>query len=200
MGEAPGVRVELFEYISIATSLILSFSLARTLSNLAPVFTTGRRYWVHGLWVLGLLTYHVTLFWQLWLYGAVDSWTLAEFVLLLLGPVTLLIGVSLLVPTDPVASYRAHFEAIRVPFYGVLVAMQLQPIPLFYWAFDVPFAVHGLFIGNLVFAGIGLVGLIARNARVDGVLVCLFVLGVVSGSLAFNDHTTMIDSVEHLLE
>jgi hypothetical protein len=30
----------LFEYISIATSLMLSFSLARTLTNLAPVFAT----------------------------------------------------------------------------------------------------------------------------------------------------------------
>ena len=30
----------LFEIISIATSLILSFSLARTLTNLAPIFAT----------------------------------------------------------------------------------------------------------------------------------------------------------------
>ena len=51
----------LFEYISVATSLVLSFSLARTLTSCAPIFAADRRDWVHSTWVLGLLVYHATL-------------------------------------------------------------------------------------------------------------------------------------------
>ncbi len=82
----------LFEYISIATSLILSFSLARTLTNFAPIFTSENRYWVHSAWVVGLLVNHAILFWDIWLYQRVEVWTLVEFVLLLMGPIMLLIG------------------------------------------------------------------------------------------------------------
>jgi hypothetical protein len=121
----------LSEYLSVATSLILSFSLARTLTNLAPIIAAGRRYWVHSGWVLALLVYHATLFWQLWLYQSVGDWTLLKFVVLLLGPIMLLIGVSLLVPIETVPDFRAYFESMRGPFYSILIVMQLQPMIAF---------------------------------------------------------------------
>ena len=188
----------LFEYISIATSLILSFSLARTLTNVAPIFASVRRDWVHALWVLGLLAYHVTLFWQLWIYGEAASWTLVEFVVLLTGPITLLVSVSLLVPVEVADSYRSHFESVRVPFYSVLILMQVQPIPLLTFAFDIPFGFHALFVGNLVFAFAALVGLVVRRRVVDATLVCFFTVGVLSGLVTFNEHTNLLDTVRAL--
>lgn len=187
----------LFEYISIATSLILSFSLARTLTNLAPIFASEHRYWVHSAWVSLLLLNHVTLFWQLWLYQVVEVWTLVEFVLLLVGPIMLLIGASLLVPVGAVSDYRVYFESIRGPVYSVLIAIQLQQVPLLYLLFDVPL-MHPLHVSSLIFASAFIVGLVGRKRSIDMVLVCVFVLGVVGGLFVTNDHEVTRALVESL--
>lgn len=180
----------LFEYLSIGTSLILSFSLARSLTNLAPIFRRDRRYWVHVAWVLGLLFFHISLFWQLWLFRDVESWTLLGYVLLLMGPILLLIGVSLLIPAESVDDYRAYFESIRVPAYSVLIAIQLQNVPLLYVAFDVPVTdpLHfSAFVLALAFA----VGLIMRKRVVDVVLISIWIVAAVSGLYFVNDHELM---------
>ena len=179
----------LFEYLSIATSLILSFSLARTLSNLAPIFTSRNRYWVHSIWVLLLLLNHVTLFWQLWIFQGVADWTLFEFLLLLVGPIMVLIAASLLVPVSAVSDYRVYFESIRTPAYFVLIVMQVQQIPLLYLVFGVP-VFNLIHLGSVIVAGGFLVGLIGRRSGIDKVLVILFVLAVLSGLSVANDHET----------
>jgi hypothetical protein len=92
--------------------------------------------------VLALLVYHATLFWQLWLYQSVGDWTLLKFVVLLLGPIMLLIGVSLLVPIETVPDFRAYFESMRGPFYSILIVMQLQPMIALYFLFDLPVSFH----------------------------------------------------------
>jgi 4-amino-4-deoxy-L-arabinose transferase-like glycosyltransferase len=177
----------LFEYISIATSLILSFSLARTLTNLAPIFGPEHRYWVHGAWVLVILANHAHLFWQIWLFQSVEVWTLVEFVLLLMGPIMLLIGASLLVPVGAVPDYRIYFESIRGPFYSVLIVISVQPIPLLYLVSDIPL-IHPLHLSSLIFASAGVVGLVGRKRSIDMVLVCFWILGVVGGLFVSNDH------------
>ncbi len=177
----------LFEYISIATSLILSFSLARALTNLAPIFASEHRYWVHSAWVLVLLVSHASMFWTLWLYQDAEAWTLVEFVLLLVGPLMLLIGASLLVPVGSVPDYRIYFESIRRPFYSVLIVAQLQDVPLAYLLFDIPI-IHPLRLSNLILVSAFVVGLMGRKRSIDLVLVCFFILAVISGMYVNNDH------------
>ena len=186
----------LFEYISIAASLILSFSLAQALSNLTPIFARQRRYWVHSAWVVGLLIYHATLFWQLWLYQGVATWTLIEFLLFLLGPIALLISVSLLIPRQIADDYRVFFEQNRTLFYGVLIVMQLQPIPLIFLAFDLPLSFQPIFISNLVFVAAVVVGLVSARPLVDKVLVSFFLVGIIGGLFTLNDHETMLQLLQ----
>ncbi len=181
-----GSGMTLFEYISIATTLILSFSLARTLTNIAPIFSPEHRYWVHSAWVLGLLVLHAQLFWQIWLYQGVEVWTFVEFVLLLMGPIMLLIGASLLVPAGAVPDYRIYFESMRGPFYSVLIVITVQPIPLPYLLFDIPL-IHPLLLSNLIFAAAAVVGLVGRKRSIDMVLVCFMILGVIGGLFMKND-------------
>ncbi len=187
----------LFEYMSIATSLLLSFSLARTLTNLAPVFSADRRYWVHIVWVLLLLFNHASLFWQLWLYNGVESWTLVGFVLLLTGPIMLLIAASLLVPVEAPDDYRVYFESIRAPAYLLLIVMQLQQIPLLYLLLEVPL-IHPLHLTTAMIVLAFAIGLIGRRRSIDMVLVILFSLSVAGGLLVSNDHQAMREFVESL--
>ena len=177
----------LFEYISIATSLILSFSLARTLTNLAPIFASEHRYWVHSAWVLILLFTHANLFWGIWLYKDVEAWTLVEFVILLIGPFMLLIGASLLVPIAAPPDYRIYFESIRTPFYALLIVGSVQEVSLQYLVLDLPI-IHPLRLSNLIIISAFVVGIVGRNRSIDLVLVCFFIFGVISGIYVSNDH------------
>ena len=109
---------------------------------------------------------HAHLFWQIWLYQGVEDWTLVEFVLLLMGPIMLLIGASLLVPVRAVPDYRVYFESIRVPFYAVLIVIHVQPIPLLHLLFDIPL-INPQVLSNLVIASAGVVGLVGRKRSID---------------------------------
>jgi hypothetical protein len=157
------------------------------MTNLVPIFASEYRYWVHSTWVLGLLVSHASMFWQIWLFQAVEAWTLVEFVLLLMGPIMLLITASLLVPVEPVGDYRVYFESIRVPVYSILIVIQLQYIPLLYLLFDIPI-IHPLHLGSLIFASGFLVGLVGRKRSIDMVLVCFYILAIVGGFFLSNDH------------
>ena len=187
----------LFEYIAIATSLILSFSLARTLTNLAPIFSSEHRYWVHSVWVMALLVSHPSMFWQFWLYQSAEAWTLVSFVLVLMGPVMLLILASLLVPIGAVPDYRIYFESIRGPLYSVLIVMSVQDIPPTYLLFDIPI-IHPLRLGNLILVSVAVIGLVGRKRSIDVVLVCLWSLGVIGGVIASNDHEVTRGLLESL--
>jgi hypothetical protein len=160
-----------FEYIAIAPSLILSFSLARALANLGPVFSSDYRYWVHSLLVVVLLANHISIFWAYWAFHLKDAWTVLEFIFFLLHPVGLLISTSLLLPNAEVSDYREHFETVRTPYYSVwIVTMAADPLlgfvalefPIIHWAnlpsafIVVGFAAGIIYKSRLVDAGMAL--------------------------------------------
>ncbi len=118
-----------FEYITIATTLVLSFSFARTLSNVAPVLESNERYWVHTLWVVLLLVNHLTVFFGTAMQADVEIWTFAKFCAILVPPLIVLQSATVLLPNRPVTNFRKHIESIRVPFYVLwgLLGVLVQP-------------------------------------------------------------------------
>jgi hypothetical protein len=52
----------LFEYLSVAVSLVLALGLTHLLANLRAVVEPTRRYSVHALWVVYLLGHHSAAF------------------------------------------------------------------------------------------------------------------------------------------
>jgi hypothetical protein len=96
--------VTLFEYISVAFSIVLSLGAASLLRALRPVFAPDRRYWVHATWVVAILFSHAVAWWSLWSFSVVESWTLVTFLLVLLQPGVLYILASLLVGDAPGSS------------------------------------------------------------------------------------------------
>ncbi len=110
----------LFEYISVAFSIVLSLGAATLLGALRRVFTPGRRYWVHAAWVVTTLFMHAIAWWALWSFSAVESWTLPTFLLVLLQPAVLYLVASLLVGDEPATteSWREHFFRTRRWFFS----------------------------------------------------------------------------------
>ena len=106
-----------FEYVAIAASLILSFSLARALTNLAPIFVSRERYWVHSIWIVLLLANHLTVFFSTGTHHGVEHWTFGGMCLVLIMPVCMLVVASLVVPSARVeGGYQEYFDSVRVPF------------------------------------------------------------------------------------
>ena len=83
---------------------------------------------------------------------------------------------------------RPHLdECVEDPLYTVLIAISVQPIPLPYLLFDMPF-INPLLLSSLIFAAAAVVGLVGRKRSIDMVLVCFWILGAIGGWIANNDH------------
>ncbi len=118
-----------FEYIAIAYSMVLSFTVLRALSVLPHAVRIGRRYWVHTTWVCLTLGTTLLMFWNFWLYREIE-WTLPRLALVLANPSILYVMASLLAPGDPSAteSWREYFFSIRLRFFATAIAWDVSAL------------------------------------------------------------------------
>jgi hypothetical protein len=115
----------LFEYVTVAVSIVLSFGLVRLLDGVRPALARGRVYRVHAMWVAIKLLNHVVLWWALWNYRDAVAWNLARFAWVLLPPALLYLQATALVTRAPqdVADWKDHFFEIRRWFFTINVVL-----------------------------------------------------------------------------
>jgi hypothetical protein len=120
--------VTLFEFLTVALSIVLALSAGQLLTNVREVFDPTRRYWVHSVWVIHLLFQHVLVWWSFWAYRDVESWNLATFGVALLPPGVLFVCTSTLVPSysSTVESWESHFFEVRRWFFGARSAFVIS--------------------------------------------------------------------------
>ena len=113
----------LFEFLSVAVSIVLALSSGQLLLNLRDVFDRARRYWVHAVWVVHTLILHVLLWWSLWAFREIETWSLATFVLILVPAGLLFVCSSALVPnsTSDVTSWESYFFEVRRWFFAARI-------------------------------------------------------------------------------
>jgi hypothetical protein len=171
----------LFEYISVAFSVVLSLSAAQLLNNIRSVIDPARRDIVHGLWMAHVLILHVVVWWSLWSLRDV-SWNLGSFSLALSTPALLYVAANTLVPTDQSVSLREHFLAHRTVFFaarGLLVLSSIAGSNLF---LGMPLLTPARLVGVFLLA-IFAVGIASANRRVQvaiaiiGLLFEIFAVG-----------------------
>lgn len=153
----------LFEYLSVATSIVLSLSAAQLVTSLRVVLQPTRRYWVHGLWTFFALYVHLLIWWEFWGYRGVESWNLVQFALMLLNPGVLLFCSSTLVQreSDSDVSWEMYFFSVRKPVFCAFAMLPVVSV-LRRWALaDFPI----LSLANLP----------------ELLLICLFAAGFSSG-------------------
>jgi hypothetical protein len=114
-----GTDVTLFEFLSVAISIVLALSAAQLLTNFREVFDPSRRSWVHATWVVHVLLVHVFVWWSMWAFRDVE-WNLATFSVVLLPPGVLFVCSSTLVPSNSssVTSWGEHFFEVRRWFFA----------------------------------------------------------------------------------
>ena len=111
----------LFEYLSVALSIVLAFGATHILGNLRYVLDKDRRYWVHAIWVHLILIGVTAAFWVFWSYRDLE-WTYPRFLIALASPAIGYYNACTLIPEMPgsVASWREYFYATgRKRFFGL---------------------------------------------------------------------------------
>jgi hypothetical protein len=164
----------LFEYISVAFSVVLSLSAAQLLSNIRSVLDPARRDWVHGLWVVHLLILHMVVWWSGWALRDV-SWNLGSFSLALSAPALLYVTANALVPFDRSVSLREHFLANRTLFFTARGLVVLSAFAISYLHLGTPLLTPARLAGVFILA-ICAVGIVSANRRVQAVLAVLGLL------------------------
>jgi len=174
----------LFEYISVAFSIVLSLGAASLLQALRRAFAPDRRYWLHSTWVVTVLFMHAVTWWSLWSYSTVESWTLLTFLLVLLQPVLLYLQASLLVGDEPATttSWHEHFFRIRRWFFCVRVFYMTAVIAASWQVLDITLTHPARLFGVLLIA-LSVVGISSDGERTQAVLAVLSALLTIAAAL-----------------
>ncbi len=179
----------LFEFVTVAVSIVLSFGIVRLLDGLRPAFDAGRRYWAHAIWLVITLNGHVMTWWTLWSLARDVEWNYGRFLWLLVGPGILYLMSTALVTDEPraVPSWRDHYFEIRRWFFGTAALFSLNVHLTSYLLYGRPLLDTGSVLGVIILAG-ALLGFWSSNPRLHGaiavVLLALNFLGM--GALVFS--------------
>ena len=163
----------LFEYLSVATSIVLALSAAQLLTNLRSVMHRARRYWVHVLWIFLLLLGHLLVWWEFWGYRDVTSWNFAKFTLMLLNPGILFVCSNTLVHSESKVDkpWDEHFYQVRRSFFAVFGMLPLVSVLRRWSLADIPILSPNNFPELLVFLPFCVAGFAFKSRRIHASLV-----------------------------
>ena len=112
----------LFEYISVAISIIIALAIAEGLRGLQSALIPSRRYVIHVTWVFIKLANPIFYWWAIWGYRDFpESWNMGTFTLALVMPSIMYLQLHSLVSHNPeqVEDWRTHFYNQRRWFFGL---------------------------------------------------------------------------------
>ena len=159
--------MSVFSHLSVLISIVLGLGLTHLLSRLGELFQARaihgnavHVYWVQMAWVLIVFVAHVQLWWALFLWtDRLESASYFEFILVLLGPVTLFLASRIVLPDledNPTVDLKAYFHAIRPWFFTVLavypIVAAITEIALEDWSMR-PSRLMQIALSALVFPG-----------------------------------------------
>ena len=157
----------LFEYLSVAVSLVLALGLTHLLANLRAVVEPTHRYSVHALWVAHLLGQHAILWWACWDFHDGVSWDFFRFMYVLLGPGLLYVCSTVLVPraaTDR-QPWEDHFFRVHRWFFGAFILYGLWAIFLTWLLGSLPL-MHPYRVMQFAVIAVFVVGFLSQSRRV----------------------------------
>ena len=116
--------MSLFEYLTVAISIVLSMSIVRSLEAVGDVLDPARRDRIHLIWFLVKAFEPALVWWSIWALQDEPNWTYPSFLLCLSGPVLLFFQITTLTTREPddVPDWGTHFMASRRRFFGGFIA------------------------------------------------------------------------------
>lgn len=135
-------QIEVFNYLSVVTSIILGLGLGHLLTGIARMIGTGQPWsasWLYVGWVALLLPLYVIYWWSFWDYRKRVRWTFMGFFFLLIGPIGLYLITALLLPETPdhaPLDTTGHYLKVRRWLFGLWAMLQVWGIMLSPWLKD----------------------------------------------------------------
>jgi hypothetical protein len=151
--------VSLFEFLTVAVSIVLALGLVRLIHGLRLASGNSSRYWIHLGYVVMFIVNHLLFWWALWGFQTGVDWNFGRFLYVFIGPMLLYSLASTLIPDDAssVTCWRDYFYRIHRGLFlvwaGLVLHQALAPIliqnvlpwPAMRLVFGVAFA--GSFVG-----------------------------------------------------
>jgi hypothetical protein len=117
--------MSIFEFLSVAASIVLALGLGRLISSIPYVFDARKRDWLHALAFVTLIAGHILAWWRIWPLNSVSHWNILGFAILMGTPLSLYLAATALVSDNPegVASWRQHFMERSRWLFSSLIAV-----------------------------------------------------------------------------
>ena len=121
--------MSIFEFISVAVSIVLGLSLAQMLVRVSQFAgnPTGIRFYLpHTFWMINLTLLHFLMWWSFWDYRNVE-WNYGRFITIALEPLVLFLVTSIVVPSlsaSESVDLREHFHRVRHWFFGSFLILE----------------------------------------------------------------------------
>lgn len=161
----------LFEYLTVAISIVLSMSIVRSLEAVGDVIDPARRDPIHVTWFALKASQPALMWWSIWGLHDQPQWNYPAFLLCLAGPIFLFLQITTLVTREPdeVSDWREHFERCRRRFFLANLGLAGSG-PLLLIALGDLAAARMLMGGVAIETTVSLVGLSTSNRRVHALL------------------------------
>ena len=172
-----------FEFVSVAAALIYALAIGKLTSGIAMSLQTNKFYWIHAVWMIGLLLVCVLQWWGIWGMRTIE-WTPLSFLWLLMMPGLLLIRSSLLVGADPnsIESYETHFYRIRIRFFALSVLTGCQVLVGTWVLYEEPASTfRPIQAQGLIILSVSIIGLISPRRSIHGAIALSSVIAPIVG-------------------
>jgi len=102
----------IFEFLSVAASIVLALGLSTLITSIPYVFDSGKRDWLHALAFVALVAGHILAWWRIWPLSSVVNWNILGFAILMGTPLSLYLAATALVSNNPeqVESWKVQFS------------------------------------------------------------------------------------------
>jgi hypothetical protein len=161
----------LFEYVTVAISIIVALTIAEGLRGLQSTLDASRRYGVHVAWVFIKLANPVIYWWSTWrLRDLSEAWNMGTFTFALIIPSIMYLQLHSLVSDSPnqIHDWRKHFYKQRRWFFGLHILL-IACVVLGFTNFYSPAPPDALpMIAYTAIGILALAGFMSDNARLHG--------------------------------
>ena len=144
----------IFEYLSIAVSLVMALSLGKLCASIPHVFDPKRFDWVHASFFVSTVLFCIITWWNIWALHEFTEWNLLGFTLLLGSPLALYMATFALVSESPheVTDWRAHFTLnARWFFLAWIVTTTIGQLRFAHFEPEVEYAVKDIVFFGVVY-------------------------------------------------
>lgn len=113
----------IFEYLSIAASIVLALALGKLASAIPYVFAKRKFDAVYSVLFISLFLGAMLQWWVVWQLNEYQDWSFAGFMLLMASPIVLFVTTHVLVSESPaeVVSWQAYLSEIHRLFFALLL-------------------------------------------------------------------------------